>query len=142
MRNQILVFLEKSNLQTLRSILYTDENPKGTIHGLGFKDVATAKASVSKIRNSSQISRQQLLWSKEHAQRQQLLWNREQERWVRLQKQQSIEIHYEKEAILNDAAKYKNDCNNPKSLNEVRKKFGKYDRYIKRRSSLLKQTER
>ena len=35
------------------SDLYTDENPKGTIHGLGFKDVATAKASVSKIRNSS-----------------------------------------------------------------------------------------
>ena len=28
------------------SDLYTDENPKGTIHGLGFKDVATAKASV------------------------------------------------------------------------------------------------
>ena len=23
------------------SDLYTDENPKGTIHGLGFKDVAT-----------------------------------------------------------------------------------------------------
>ena len=35
------------------SDLYTDENPKGTIHGLGFKDVATAKKSVSKIRNSS-----------------------------------------------------------------------------------------
>ena len=35
------------------SDLYTDENPKGTIHGLGFKDVETAKASVSKIRNSS-----------------------------------------------------------------------------------------
>ena len=35
------------------SDLYTDENPKGTIHGLGFKDEATAKASVSKIRNSS-----------------------------------------------------------------------------------------
>ena len=35
------------------SDLYTDEDPKGTIHGLGFKDVATAKASVSKIRNSS-----------------------------------------------------------------------------------------
>ena len=35
------------------SDLYTDENPKGTIHGLGFKDVATAKASVSKIRSSS-----------------------------------------------------------------------------------------
>ena len=35
------------------SDLYTDENPKGTIQGLGFKDVATAKASVSKIRSSS-----------------------------------------------------------------------------------------
>ena len=35
------------------SDLYTDENPKGTIQGLGFKDVAKSKASVSKIRNSS-----------------------------------------------------------------------------------------
>ena len=35
------------------SDLYTDEDPKGTIHGLGFKDVAKAKTSVSKIRNSS-----------------------------------------------------------------------------------------
>jgi len=35
------------------SDLYTDENPKGTIHGLGFKDVATAKASVTKIKKSS-----------------------------------------------------------------------------------------
>ena len=35
------------------SDLYTDENPKGTIHGLGFKGVATAKASVTKIRKSS-----------------------------------------------------------------------------------------
>ena len=35
------------------SDLYTDENPKGTIHGLGFKDPAKAKQSVSKIKNSS-----------------------------------------------------------------------------------------
>jgi len=35
------------------SDLYTDEDPKGTIHGLGFKNVAKARASVSKIRNSS-----------------------------------------------------------------------------------------
>ena len=34
------------------SDLYTDENPKGTIKGLGFKDVETAKASVAKIKNS------------------------------------------------------------------------------------------
>ena len=34
------------------SDLYTDENPKGTIKGLGFKDVETARASVSKIKSS------------------------------------------------------------------------------------------
>jgi len=34
------------------SDLYTDENPEGTIHGLGFKDVKTAKASVAKIERS------------------------------------------------------------------------------------------
>ena len=34
------------------SDLYTDENPKGTIHGLKFATVQDAKASVSKIRNS------------------------------------------------------------------------------------------
>ena len=34
------------------SDLYTDENPKGTIKGLGFKDPETARASVSKIKNS------------------------------------------------------------------------------------------
>ena len=32
---------------------YTDENPKGTIHGLGFKDEKTARASVKKINNSN-----------------------------------------------------------------------------------------
>ena len=31
------------------SDLYTDENPKGTIHGLGFKDEATARSSVTKL---------------------------------------------------------------------------------------------
>ena len=35
------------------SDLYTDENPKGTIHGLGFTDKAKAKQSVSKIRWSN-----------------------------------------------------------------------------------------
>ena len=34
------------------SDLYTDENPRGTIHGLGFTDKAKAKQSVSKIRGS------------------------------------------------------------------------------------------
>ena len=34
------------------SDLYTDENPKGTIHGLKFATVKDAKASVSKINGS------------------------------------------------------------------------------------------
>ena len=35
------------------SDLYTDENPKGTIHGLGFKDEEKSRKSVSKIKNSN-----------------------------------------------------------------------------------------
>ena len=34
------------------SDLYTDENPKGTIHGLGFTDGAKARESINKIKNS------------------------------------------------------------------------------------------
>ena len=34
------------------SDLYTDENPRGTIHGLGFTDGAKARQSVSKIKGS------------------------------------------------------------------------------------------
>ena len=34
------------------SDLYTDEDPKGTIHGLGFTDKKKAKQSLSKIRSS------------------------------------------------------------------------------------------
>ena len=64
------------------SDLYTDENPKGTIHGLGFKDVATAKASVPKF-----VNHQVLMLIKS---RQQLLWSKEQEKWVKLLKQQFI----------------------------------------------------
>ena len=38
--------------KSVHSALYTDENPKGTIKGLGFKDLATAKSSVAKIKKS------------------------------------------------------------------------------------------
>ena len=48
-------FLERKDNLLIRkkhSDLYTDENPKGTIHGLKFATVDDAKASVSKIQNS------------------------------------------------------------------------------------------
>ena len=35
------------------SDLYTDENPKGTIHGLGFKDAATANKGVAIINKAN-----------------------------------------------------------------------------------------
>jgi hypothetical protein len=62
MRERILAKYEASRIPRKKgqpagsdkhSDLYTDENPKGTIHGLGFKDVETAKASVNKIESSS-----------------------------------------------------------------------------------------
>jgi hypothetical protein len=34
------------------SDLYTDENPKGTIKGLGFKDLRTTRKSINIIKNS------------------------------------------------------------------------------------------
>ena len=65
------------------SDLYTDENPKGTIKGLGFKDVETARASVSKIKE---------LWQElMHIRfRLPLQWNNEQKKWVSLPRQRYI----------------------------------------------------
>ena len=66
------------------SDLYTDENPKGTIHGLGFKDVANLQKQVlQKSKNQVVLM---LIKSK-----QQLLWNKEQELWVKPLKQQYSE---------------------------------------------------
>ena len=51
----ILEYLERKDNQIRsdkHSDLYTDEEPRRTIHGLGFKDVETAKASVAKIERS------------------------------------------------------------------------------------------
>ena len=48
--------IQKEYLENTRSDkhsdLYTDEDPKGTIHGLGFTDGATARKSVAKIKGS------------------------------------------------------------------------------------------
>ena len=42
----------ESSKSDKHSDLYTDEDPKNTIHGLGFTDKKKAKQSVSKIRGS------------------------------------------------------------------------------------------
>ena len=64
------------------SDLYTDGNPKGTIHGLGFKDVETARKSVKKIENSGK--------KHAHRYRPQSQWNNVQEKWVRPKRPQYI----------------------------------------------------
>ena len=43
------------------SDLYTDENPKGTIHGLKFATVQDAKDSVKKIENSGTNSKEKII---------------------------------------------------------------------------------
>ena len=42
----------KINEKKKKGDLYTDDNPKDTIKKLGYKNVSTARASVSRIRNS------------------------------------------------------------------------------------------
>ena len=42
----------KINEKKKKGDLYTDDNPKDTIKKLGYKDVSTARASVSRIRRS------------------------------------------------------------------------------------------
>jgi hypothetical protein len=45
------------------SDLYTDENPEGTIHGLGFKDKETAKESIEIIKNIDRTHQHKVLAS-------------------------------------------------------------------------------
>jgi hypothetical protein len=51
------------------SDLYTDENPKGTIKGLGFKDAETARRGIKIVKGAKTTthtgSRQLLLWFRE-----------------------------------------------------------------------------
>ena len=97
--NQIIAY-EKSNPRIPRkkgqpagsdkhSDLYTDENPRGTIHGLGFKDVKTAKASVKKIEGSGKTHAHKI-------QRLQSQWNKELELWERQQRTAVYRAYIEK----------------------------------------------
>ena len=57
------------------SDLYTDENPRGTIHGLKFATVQDARDSVKKNRRT--------LVRNTHTKYKQSQWNNVQKRWVR-----------------------------------------------------------
>ena len=100
------------------SDLYTDENPKGTIHGLGFKDVATAKASVSKIRNSSRSHAHKIQAAVAMEQRAREMGKNSEAAVYR----KFINTMKEKTKKMNEgwSDKYKKsiDCNNPKGFSQ------------------------
>ena len=129
------------------SDLYTDENPKGTIHGLGFKDVATAKASVSKIRNSSRSHAHKIQAAVAMEQRAREMGKTSEAAVYR----KYINSMKKKTKKMNEgwSDKYKKsiDCNNPKGFSQrahcqgKKKKVSeesKYDRYDKEKKQFAK----
>ena len=129
------------------SDLYTDENPKGTIHGLGFKDVATAKASVTKIRNSSRSHAHKIQAAVAMEQRAREMGKSAEAAVYR----KYINSMKKKTKKMNEAwsEKYKKsiDCNNPKGFSQRahcqgrKKKVSeqtKYDRYDKEKKQFAK----
>ena len=64
------------------SDLYTDENPRGTIHGLKFATVQDARDSVKKIESSGKNTHTRYKLQSQ--------WNNVQKRWVRQLRLQSI----------------------------------------------------
>ena len=133
------------------SDLYTDENPKGTIHGLGFKDVATAKASVSKIRNSSRSHAHKIQAAVAMEQRAREMGKTSEAAVYR----KFINTMKKKTKKMNEgwSDKYKKsiDCNNPKGFSQrahcqgKKKKVSeatKYDRYDKEKKQFAKTDKR
>ena len=128
------------------SDLYTDENPKGTIHGLGFRDVATAKASVTKIRNSSRSHAHKIQAAVAMEQRAREMGKTSEAAVYR----KYINSMKKKTKKMNEgwSDKYKKsiDCNNPKGFSQRahcqgKKKVSeesKYDRYDKEKKQFAK----
>jgi hypothetical protein len=128
------------------SDLYTDENPKGTIHGLGFKDVATAKASVTKIRNSSRSHAHKIQAAVAMEQRAREMGKTSEAAVYR----KFINTMKKKTEKMNEgwSDKYKKsiDCNNPKGFSQRahcqgKKKVSeatKYDKYDKEKKQFAK----
>ena len=128
------------------SDLYTDENPKGTIHGLGFKDVSTAKASVTKIRNSSRSHAHKIQAAVAMEQRAREMGKTSEAAVYR----KYINTMKKKTKKMNEgwSDKYKKsiDCNNPKGFSQRahcqgKKKVSeetKYDRYDNEKKQFAK----
>ncbi len=105
------------------SDLYTDEDPKGTIHGLGFKDVATAKKSVSKIRGSSRSHAHKIQAAIAMEQRARVMGKTAEaaiyRSFINSMKKKTKKMNEEKfEEGWSDKYKKSIDCNNPKGFSQ------------------------
>ena len=124
------------------SDLYTDEDPKGTIHGLGFKDVATAKKSVSKIRGSSRSHAHKIQAAIAMEQRARVMGKTAEaaiyRSFINSMKKKTKKMNEEKvEEGWSDKYKKSIDCNNPKGFSQKahcqgKKKKMNEDRQIKK----------
>ena len=128
------------------SDLYTDENPKGTIHGLGFKDVSTAKASVTKIRNSSRSHAHKIQAAVAMEQRAREMGKTSEaavyRKYINSMKKRTKKMN----EGWSDKYKKSIDCNNPKGFSQRahcqgKKKVSeetKYDRYDNEKKQFAK----
>tara|TARA_Y100001937_G_scaffold12455_1_gene15827 strand:- start:7369 stop:9843 length:2475 start_codon:yes stop_codon:yes gene_type:complete len=101
------------------SDLYTDENPEGTIHGLGFKDVETSKASVAKIKRSDRTHAHKIQAAIAMEQRAKEMGKKAEaavyRKYIEQMKKKTKEMNKED---WSDKYKKSIDCNNPKGFSQ------------------------
>jgi len=100
------------------SDLYTDENPRGTIHGLGFKDVETARASVKKIENSGKKHAHKIQAAIAMEQRAKEMGKKAEAAIYRTYIEKMKKITKQKNEKWSDKYKKSIDCNNPKGFSQ------------------------
>ena len=100
------------------SDLYTDENPRGTIHGLGFKDVETARASVKKIENSGKKHAHKIQAAIAMEQRAREMGKKAEAAIYRTYIEKMKKITKQKNEKWSDKYKKSIDCSNPKGFSQ------------------------
>ena len=114
------------------SDLYTDENPEGTIHGLGFKDVETAKASVAKIKKSDRTHAHKIQAAIAMEQRAKEMGKTSEaavyRKYIEQMKKKTKEMNKED---WSDKYKKSIDCNNPKGFSQRAHCAGKKESTMK-----------
>ena len=117
------------------SDLYTDENPKGTIHGLKFATVQDAEKSVSKIRNSGKSHAHKIQAAVAMEQRAREMGKTSQAAVYRRYINKMKKKTKKKNEGWSDKYKKSIDCNNPKGFSQKAHCAGR-----KKRESVVEHT--